>query len=318
MRRSIATGATVVALAILFGCLNAESKPKANGPPPQTPPPPALQPQQPQQLPPRTTSGRMVDPIYFVATMMIAQVGQRAMQGTGFFYASAGLTYLVTNRHVVDPSFGTPPVNVQETQIQVRLHADRNDLTKNDIVTIPLLRDGKPLWHVDPKPTGATGRAVDVAVIEVDQALFKRFIVTVLTSADAVPKNVRVPPGEDILIVGYPLAFYDAVHNFPIVRTGSVASAFGVPFQGSPLFLADANIHPGMSGGPAFTKATTAIVDESGQTSIENPTTYFLGINSSTRSAQTGPTEVTPLGLCDIWYAEEIEKLIGTFAKKHP
>ena len=43
--------------------------------------------------------------------------------------------------------------------------------------------------------------------------------------------------GEPLLLVGFPLGFYDTVHHLPVVRQVVVASAFGVRFEGQGFFF---------------------------------------------------------------------------------
>ena len=64
--------------------------------------------------------------------------------------------------------------------------------------------------------------------------------------------------GEPVVIIGYPLGFFDDIHNLPIARQGSIASVYPIPFQGKPFFLVDANLHAGTSGSPVITRPTGA------------------------------------------------------------
>ena len=56
--------------------------------------------------------------------------------------------------------------------------------------------------------------------------------------------------GTQVIVVGFPLGFYDTVHRLPVARQAAIASAFGVRFQGEGYFLTDARTHRGTSGAP--------------------------------------------------------------------
>ena len=118
-----------------------------------------------------------------------------------------------------------------------------------------------------------------------------------------------IHPGEDIFIIGYPLGFSDAVHNLPIFRNAMVASWFRIPFQGQPLFLTDANLHPGTSGSPVISKPKNIWVDANGNTSLDAGLTYYLlGVHSGTYGIAN-----IPLGLGAAWYAELVEQTAASF-----
>jgi hypothetical protein len=302
-----------IIVAVVVGCGLAQSKPAPSTQTPATAP---------ANGPLRGPTGRRLDPIYLaVAKLDGFDHAEPINQGTGCFYRAGGgsTIYLVTNRHVVDPRFGTPPVDRTLTALRTHLHVDRNDLTKNQDVEFPLVdKRGRALWHVDSKPIEPTKRAIDLAAVEIDQSI-NGLLVTVLSAADFAPKDLMIAAGEDVIIAGYPYTFHDSVHNLPVLRAGTVASSFGIPFEGLPMFLADANLHPGMSGGPVFTKLKNVVTwDEDGNTTFGGDVKiFFLGINSGSRNVSNAAGQlVAQLGLNDIWYAEEIEKLISSFATK--
>jgi hypothetical protein len=119
-------------------------------------------------------------------------------------------------------------------------------------------------------------------------------------------------PGEDVFIMGYPLGFHDQRLNLPIFRNAMVASTYRVPFQGLPLFLTDANLHPGTSGSPVITKPKSAWVDDKGNTNIIVGTVYYLvGVHSGT--VDPSVTGGQPIGLGAAWYAELVEDIVAQF-----
>ena len=95
-----------------------------------------------------------------------------------------------------------------------------------------------------------------------------------------------------VSIVGYPLGFYDNVHNFPITRSASIASPYGVAFQNKEFFLVDALLHKGISGSPVIIPKSRL----RGSRAIHS----LLGVLSAREKADLGV----------VWYPQLIEDII--------
>ena len=88
-----------------------------------------------------------------------------------------------------------------------------------------------------------------------------------------------------------------------------VASTYRVPFQGQPLFLTDANLHPGTSGSPVITKPKNTWVDENDNIQISTGMIYYLvGVHSATLS-----TAGVAVGLGAAWYIDLVEATAALF-----
>jgi hypothetical protein len=61
-------------------------------------------------------------------------------------------------------------------------------------------------------------------------------------------------PGTEVFAIGYPEDEYDVFNNLPLMRCGNISSHPKIDYNGYPVFLIDAETHPGMSGGPVFAK----------------------------------------------------------------
>lgn len=233
------------------------------------------------------------------------QAGQTVGTASGFFYEAGGKLFFVTNQHVVKGE-GRPPDTLRLT-----LHTDANDATKNGTFDIPLFdQSQKQLWKID-----AASPEADVAVLQVDKsAITAKFVVKAWSSANFLPSKYTMEPGEDVFILGFPLGLSDTQHNLPVLRGGMVASAYGVPFQGKPLFLTDINLHPGTSGSPVVSKPkSTWINQENGDTELSAGISYYLlGVHSATLSVQ-GQQGQIPLGLGSAWYANVVERIASSF-----
>ncbi len=252
-----------------------------------------------------TTAAKTLNPI--VATVSIVhQLKDGAVIGSasGFFYTRNNDLFLVTNHHVVrNGKDGIPP-----DALRLRLHTDSTDATQNGEVDIPLYQDGEPVWKIH-----ATQTKADVALIRLNNDdLQARFFINTWSKENFFPQNYLLHPGEDIFIMGYPLAFHDKQHNLPIFRNAMIASSYRVPFGGMPLFLTDANLHPGTSGSPVITKPKSTWVDDKGTTHLVTGTVYYLlGVHSGTVDPKiTGGQQI---GLGAAWYIELVEEIAAQF-----
>ncbi len=245
-----------------------------------------------------------------VTLILQIQNGQAVGSATGFFYSKANNIYLVTNRHVVLDD----DKKLRPEALRIRLHSNRDDLTKNVDFDIPLYAEGVPKWHVHPN---YNAKKIDIAVIEIDQKKLKpEYFFLALNAGHFVPEEYDISSGEDVMIVGYPRGFSDSIHNLPVIRKAMIASAYGIHFQGNPFFLVDANLHPGMSGSPVVTATWTVRPNKKGELKYFNqPVIFLLGIHSATFGIQL-PSGQEPLGLGTVWYGYLIEQIIDGFVKR--
>jgi len=178
------------------------------------------------------------------------------------------------------------------------LHIGRDDLTKNCAVQVALYKEGKALWKQHPS---YNTNSCDVILLPLDTTtlignnydLFLSAFVTFIGSE--IINNRLVNPFGNVTIIGYPQGFHDELNNLPIYRKASIASAYGVYFEGFPYFLVDAHLHPGTSGSPVVNSHHTLFKE-----SEEEGYTLF-GIHSGTYSI-AGDS----LGLNIVWYAHTL------------
>ena len=232
--------------------------------------------------------------------------GQRNSVATGFFYVHKDNLYLITNRHVVISEVD----NYFPDEIQLRLHMTPSDLSQNADYLVPLYdRNANPLWLQHPQ----YGKEVDVVALPMDKdQISSRFFVKAFSESDHIPQDMDISIGEDVIVMGYPLGFHDALHNLPIVRNALMATVYPVPFGGMPAVLIDARLHRGTSGSPVLTKASNIIRRIDGSTSfMDKAVQYLVGVQSGAWDSKNRDPKIDePLGLNLVWFASLIPEII--------
>ena len=232
---------------------------------------------------------RTLDEALFGVTRVLTYVGEKSLTAaSGFFFERDGRLFLVTSRHVL---FDAPSEHAPD-RIEIEVHTDARDLTRMSTVSILLHRDGLSVW----RDAHDSGGEVDVATIELERAqmppgsVLRPFGIAHLTA-----DFDRFAVGDRLAIPGFPLGFFDTVHHLPVVRQASIASSFGIRFQGQGFFLTDARMHRGSSGSPVL-----ALKEGAGR-----PCRILLGVHSSRMDMATRDQELDEsLGLNCAWYAD--------------
>jgi S1-C subfamily serine protease len=214
---------------------------------------------------------------------------------SGFFFEAGADLHLVTSRHVLhDASTGHFP-----DRVEFVVHLDRHDLTRTAAVSVPLYFDARALWSQGTD----SGGEIDIATLRIDRGLLP---------AQAVfhcfgPQHLQnmfdgIEVGTPLLVVGFPLSFFDTVHHLPVARHAIVASAFGVRFQGQGCFLTDARLHRGSSGAPVVAR----------DDSLGALPWRLLGIHSAKLDMNDRDAlQDESLGLNSAWYADILLTLTG-------
>lgn len=221
-----------------------------------------------------------------------------AGSATGFFFRDSGVKYLATNRHVV--------IDEEEDhfpeKLVVTLHLDRNDLTKNCEVQLALYNENNPLWlqhpHYEENLCDVVLLPLNENTLTGDNLPFFNSSSIIFIGSEIINKR-EINSFGSVVIVGYPLGFYDELHNLPVYRKASIASCYGIDFSGQPYFLVDANLHPGTSGSPVVNSHHTLFREG------ERKEGYVLfGIHSAEHIV-----DQDPLGLNVVWYAHLLEEI---------
>ncbi|MES2936078.1 MAG: serine protease [Pseudomonadota bacterium] len=247
----------------------------------------------------------MTEPLFLSTTRLSTFIGGRLLTAaTAFFFERDERLYAVTSRHVLhdEPSAHFPD------RVELVLHVDAENLTRTEVLSMPLYQDGKAVWHQGVDSFGE----VDVAVLEIDRGAISPHTVLHPFRPEHVQRSYDgVDVGERLLVVGFPLGFYDTLHRLPVVRHAIIASSFGVRFQGEGYFLTDGRMHRGSSGAPVVMRRRDATGD---------PMPWrLLGVHAGRMDMDTrDAVQDETLGLNCAWYADMLFTLTQDGAADAP
>lgn len=236
---------------------------------------------------------------WLYATILIEN--EWGKKGTGFLVAreiakETVKVFLCTNKHVLNENRA---LRTQATKIVCHLNVkEKEGKTIGKPYDLPLkFSDGTVRWKEHPEDN------VDVLVFDVTDLVInlpemeKKWADYSLFADTKILSDQDITIGDEVLVVGYPLAFKQGETNFPIVRQGIIASQIGQRFveeivdqQGNKKsrsyrgFLIDGGLIPGSSGSPVILKPVTGrFVGNS--LMMGSPPPYLLGIVAETRLA---------------------------------
>lgn len=232
----------------------------------------------------------MTESLLFTTTRVTTFRGRQMLTAaTAFFFARGKRLYAVTSRHVLhdEPSGHFPD------RVELVVHTNVIDLGRREVISVPLYNEGRAAWR-----QGAdSGGAVDIAVLELDRAAMPRdAVIHAFEPGHLQEVGPGVEVGASLLVVAFPLGFYDTLHHLPVVRHAIIASSFGVRFQGEGYFLTDARMHRGSSGAPVVMRSPDA----------DAPIPWrLLGVHSGRMDMHTRDlVQDESLGLNCAWYAD--------------
>ena len=214
-------------------------------------------------------------------------------------------SYVVTNRHVL---FGLPEDEKKPNSITInvrKLDAKTAEYKWHSINLDENEIDSNVFVHDNPD--------VDVAVIDLAnrrlEDLGSSRPVSALNAIDNHPM-LTAECTDDVVIVGFPLGYYDERNHYPIVKRGIIASAWGSNFDGEPFFLIDAKLFPGSSGSIVLSKPIDHVVKDGKTYAAADGKQYaLLGIYSGEPDLGTeNDPEYVDVGI--VWYANLIDETI--------
>lgn len=216
---------------------------------------------------------------------------------SGFFYRNGERLFVVSNRHV----FADADSAHHPDRIEIGSHTDTKDLTRHVQVEIPLYAGGRPQWREARDAAGA----VDIAALEIPAgSLPADAALQAFDAGHLDAGHERIAVGDALTIAGFPLGFHDTVYHLAVARSATIASAYGVRFQGQGCFLTDARMHRGSSGSPVVRR-----LRREGASALS---WQLIGVHSTRMDMRTrDQVHDESLGLNCAWYADVLPELTG-------
>lgn len=275
----------------------------------------------------------LIDRLHTLTTLITASTSKSMWQATGFYFRTltppdaqgirhAKDDYLVTNRHVIfDKSSGTE-VLVDNFMFALR-YIDNTTRTIHwyNIAIVNADLKSRAFISSDPR--------VDVAVIKIGD-LVQNSIVSnpsfifgydSVTEGDLPSHNgFNVDVCDDTVVIGYPRGYYDTLNLFPIIKSGIIASACNVYFQGLPLFLTDVKLYSGSSGSLVITKPSYQAMVAGKPTTFPEKRFALLGVYSGEPIYPRDPVQIdeeltiikkSSYNLGVVWYSSLIMSIIN-------
>lgn len=205
---------------------------------------------------------------------------------TGFIIKHKDQRYLVTAAHTFTGRHSETGRLISKegaipNRIEVHYHTSLSGSSRV-IVSHEILKDSKKRWveHVE-------GSRYDVAFLAVEQDLNDTVVGTVSLGQEMITRDMIVSLPDKVFVAGYP--YGEKANNFPIWKTGNIASDPDDNYQGFPMFLIDATTKKGMSGSPVMAIKETYQASD-GTTKLTPGGQYkFLGIYSGRHSEDKLP-----------------------------
>ncbi|QUO46825.1 S1 family peptidase [Halorubrum ruber] len=255
-----------------------------------------------------------INPVYSTVTMI--KVGNRDDFATGFFYNFLDDTYLVTNKHVLEPDDNVP---ADEVRFFIRSYnnlGDVNWITKS-------VEEGSQIDWYEMGGNDGSDNDIDVAVIPINQKLsdFSDYInnngdeSNIVTGSTAFSPHMLmdgddvVSGGDTVLVIGYPDGLLDSQSYIPLLRNARISTPYGLPFQDDPKFITDAMMYPGMSGSPIVAGPRTLKNPATGGLRTSSRGFALLGIHSDNYQREM-EDDFERLNLNAGWYAQILNLII--------
>ncbi|MCI0478125.1 MAG: serine protease [Anaerolineales bacterium] len=217
--------------------------------------------------------------------------GERRWIASGFLYGVPTNTrareyqvYLVTNRHVL--------AGLDKAYLRCNPQADKRAREFD----LSLFDQNQPLWFTHPDDE------VDVAVMPINFDLLQESGMQVAYfqgDQHSAPidtlNDLGVTEGDFAYVLGFPMGLVGQHRNTVIVRSGTLARVRDLLARSSKIFLVDAFVFPGNSGGPVVLKPEAVAIEGTKPQVVP----YLIGIVQAympyqdiALSAQTGRPRV--------------------------
>lgn len=219
----------------------------------------------------------------------LAQGNHLKNTSTGFVIEHNSNYFIVTNWHVVtgkhpDTNCTLRPDAAVPQELTI-VHHSENRLGEWTTKRESLYEKGNPLWLEH--PNHEVGRnPIDVILLPLSETVGVELNPLDLQLADI---DIIPQPGMNVFIIGFPLGL-TAGGQFPVWKTGNLASEPALNYRGRPMSLIDARTTGGMSGSPVILHPTGSYKTSEGVTTIAGgPRNKFLGVYSGRLTPEFDP-----------------------------
>ncbi len=201
---------------------------------------------------------------------------------TGFIIKSKTRSYFITNYHVVT---NKNPRNDQWLHSSLPISPNRllilhngKKLGEHVVKVEPLYNlKGNTLWN----QYTINNEIVDVVALPLtDTSGVTIYDVQYKSNLDTM---IAIAPTSQVFILGFPLGIRSA-SEFPIWKTGTIASEPEINQEKKPIIWVDASTFPGMSGSPVYIMGNQLAGRNGGMMMFSNRVSVFLGVFSHAQS----------------------------------
>jgi S1-C subfamily serine protease len=270
--------------------------------------------------------GSPISETWVYATMIIKNEWDQL--GTGFLVfrpidEKQGKIFLVTNKHVINEK---KELRERASEITIFLNIKKEDGTTAGEVAKLLLsfKDGQKKWREHPE------RDVDVLAIDITDLIVKypqiekKWAGYSDFGVKEKLQELDVTIGDEIMVIGYPMGLKHRTTNFPLVRSGIIATKIGESLEDEIEeedgeirkrtlrgFLIDGATIPGSSGSPIVLKPVPARFTKKGIIMGGSPA-ILLGMLAETRYAPIRVGEGVILSFAGLGLAFDAETIKET------
>jgi hypothetical protein len=164
-------------------------------------------------------------------------------------------------------------------------------------VPLQLRSKGRTLWVQNP--------SADVAAmyVRLPIGVLPTVVPETLLAVDGDFARYEVHPGDELNVLGYPLGA-SGPSDFPILRSGKIASYPLIPSKDNPYFLLDFRVFKGNSGGPAYLVSYNRTygggVNLGTVAMVLGLVSEEIGFTQQTQELYETRVQTTPLGLAKV------------------
>ncbi|MDL5031729.1 serine protease [Pelomonas sp. APW6] len=194
------------------------------------------------RMTPATPDVASIDPMWLAVTPLEAFRGpQRLCRNSAFFYRKGDALFLVSTQSAFAGSRGAPVADRVDIEVAMNAH----DAHLRARCSLPLLSEGRPLWHAVHDQAGPTPvAALPIASRDLPAAA----VILAFDETHMADFGEDIAIGDVISMVGFPESLSHAPHAVPIARSGAIASPYAWSFQGRACFLTDLVSSAGCGG----------------------------------------------------------------------